>query len=428
MTSGRWAHAARRARRHLRRRSPPRAPARRRSRALADAARRAEPDELEIGRRPTSAGRCASAAPASAGAACQRPARRPPTGRRSTVAEVDAAFERHRGAVRRRGRRRARRRRRRAVRRGPPRPSRSGCAALVTGDVRQGALDALMQEAVAEAADVPLAAVRRAAMLAGSTAPPRALPSRARRRWPRSGSRSAARCCRCSPRARRRRPTPWPRPAAAGGRGRREARRHPHPGAPRRRRRAGRHPQPRRHHRRGCPRSSTVARSLPGDAFVLDGEALALDRRRPPAAVPGDGVPHGATTPTGVRARRRTSSTCCTSTAATCSTPRPPSGSPRSTRWCRDEHRVRPAGHRRPSTRPRQFAREAARRGHEGVVVKDARRAVRRRPARRGLGQGQAASTPSTSWCSPSSGAPAGAQGWLSNIHLGARDRDRAAS
>jgi DNA ligase-1 len=40
---------------------------------------------------------------------------------------------------------------------------------VVTGEVRQGALDALVQEGVAAAAGVPLAAVRRAAMLAGST-------------------------------------------------------------------------------------------------------------------------------------------------------------------------------------------------------------------------------------------------------------------
>ncbi|HEX6149579.1 ATP-dependent DNA ligase [Nocardioides sp.] len=40
---------------------------------------------------------------------------------------------------------------------------------LVTGEVRQGALDALVQEALAAAAKVPLPAVRRAAMLAGST-------------------------------------------------------------------------------------------------------------------------------------------------------------------------------------------------------------------------------------------------------------------
>lgn len=40
---------------------------------------------------------------------------------------------------------------------------------LVTGEVRQGALDSLVQEALAAAASVPVAAVRRAAMLAGST-------------------------------------------------------------------------------------------------------------------------------------------------------------------------------------------------------------------------------------------------------------------
>jgi DNA ligase-1 len=40
---------------------------------------------------------------------------------------------------------------------------------VVTGAVRQGALDSLVQEALAAAAGVPLAAVRRGAMLAGST-------------------------------------------------------------------------------------------------------------------------------------------------------------------------------------------------------------------------------------------------------------------
>ena len=42
---------------------------------------------------------------------------------------------------------------------------------LVTGDLRQGALDALLLDAVAEAAGVPPDAVRRAAMLAGATEP-----------------------------------------------------------------------------------------------------------------------------------------------------------------------------------------------------------------------------------------------------------------
>jgi DNA ligase-1 len=44
-------------------------------------------------------------------------------------------------------------------------------AGLVTGEVRQGALDGIMQLAVAQAAEVPLESVRRAAMLAGSLDP-----------------------------------------------------------------------------------------------------------------------------------------------------------------------------------------------------------------------------------------------------------------
>ncbi|GMA42044.1 DNA ligase B [Mobilicoccus caccae] len=42
---------------------------------------------------------------------------------------------------------------------------------LLTGEVRQGALDGVLQAAIAEAADVPAAAVRRAVMLAGWPAP-----------------------------------------------------------------------------------------------------------------------------------------------------------------------------------------------------------------------------------------------------------------
>ena len=48
-------------------------------------------------------------------------------------------------------------------------PEQEWLRGVVTGAVRQGALDALVQEAVAAAADVPLPVVRRAAMLAGST-------------------------------------------------------------------------------------------------------------------------------------------------------------------------------------------------------------------------------------------------------------------
>src|SRR5947209_9332495 len=42
---------------------------------------------------------------------------------------------------------------------------------LVSGELRQGALEGVMVDAVARAADVPVAAVRRAAMLCGSVAP-----------------------------------------------------------------------------------------------------------------------------------------------------------------------------------------------------------------------------------------------------------------
>jgi DNA ligase-1 len=42
---------------------------------------------------------------------------------------------------------------------------------LVTGQLRQGALDGLMLEAVASAAEVPAAAVRRASMFSGATLP-----------------------------------------------------------------------------------------------------------------------------------------------------------------------------------------------------------------------------------------------------------------
>ncbi|MGD9958937.1 ATP-dependent DNA ligase [Nocardioides sp.] len=48
-------------------------------------------------------------------------------------------------------------------------PEQSWLRGVVTGEVRQGALDALVQEGLASSTGVPVAAVRRAAMLAGST-------------------------------------------------------------------------------------------------------------------------------------------------------------------------------------------------------------------------------------------------------------------
>ena len=50
-------------------------------------------------------------------------------------------------------------------------PERDFLSGLVTGEVRQGALDGIMQLAVAQAAEVPLESVRRAAMLAGTLDP-----------------------------------------------------------------------------------------------------------------------------------------------------------------------------------------------------------------------------------------------------------------
>ncbi|HEX5087291.1 MAG TPA: ATP-dependent DNA ligase [Nocardioides sp.] len=48
-------------------------------------------------------------------------------------------------------------------------PEQQWLRGIVTGEVRQGALDSLVQEGLAAAGSVPLAAVRRAAMMAGST-------------------------------------------------------------------------------------------------------------------------------------------------------------------------------------------------------------------------------------------------------------------
>ena len=74
---------------------------------------------------------------------------------------------------------------------------------LLSGELRQGALEGVMTEAVARAAAVPVAEVRRAVMLRGSlgaVAPP-PWPAAATR-WRRSAWRWGGRCGRCSPPAR----------------------------------------------------------------------------------------------------------------------------------------------------------------------------------------------------------------------------------
>ena len=132
-------------------------------------------------------------------------AARPARGGRRAVAHADRGRRGLRGD-RRHGRARARRRRgaRRWARssRGRPSPSSASCVALLAGELRQGAQEGVMLEAVARAAEVPRDAVRRARDAAAATSAPWR-PRRstaASRRCARSGCRSAARSSRCSPR------------------------------------------------------------------------------------------------------------------------------------------------------------------------------------------------------------------------------------
>ena len=286
-----WAHAARRRGRHLRgRRRHPLAQGQ--GRGVRRAARRVAPRPTRSRpSRPTSPARCASGAPAWAGARCSRcPPRRPTL--TLTVLEVHEAFERIAalsgagsqaaraaalpscsGARPPTSRRAARRRDRRA-------PSGRARRALVAERGGRGAC--------------PLAAVRRAAMLRGATGRGRRRGARRRRGRARrrSGSRSGRRCGRC-----------WPRtaPDVAGGdgegrrrrgRGRHQARRHPDPGAPRAATTSAVSPARLDDITARLPEVVEVARSLPATSLVLDGEAIALDEDGPAAAVPGDRVAH----------------------------------------------------------------------------------------------------------------------------------------
>ena len=149
------------------------------------------------------------------------------------------------------------------------------------------------------------------------------------------------------------------------------------------------------------------------------------DPRRPGPAVPGDRRPHRLAVWTSPRCARRcrsrrTSSTCCTSTARTSSTPPAASASPG---WCE----VLPPALVVPRTvtadpdEARRLFAEVVAAGHEGVVVKslDAPYDAGRR------GAGWVKVKPrhtldlvvlAVEWGSGRR------QGWLSNIHLGARD------
>ena len=209
---------------------------------------------------------CRSARSASAGPRCAIVPDAGRRSRRSTVGEVDAAFDADR------------RRRPAPARRRPARASSPACSArrpsassaflrrLLGGELRQGAQAGVMADAVARAADVPAGgsaprgdAVRRPARAWRSAA----LRGRAAGRL--SGCRSADRSRRCSRRPRRA-PSDALDQARRAARVRDEARRRAHPGPPRRRRRRDLHAHAGRRHRRGCPRSSRPCSRCRSDA------------------------------------------------------------------------------------------------------------------------------------------------------------------
>ena len=274
---------------------------------------------------------------------------------------------------------------------GRPSDEQAWLRGLVTGEVRQGALDAQVQEAVAAVAEVPLPAVRRAAMLAGSTLAAAVAAFHGGETALAAIGLEVGRPGAAHARLERPRRGRGPgQDARRTGRDRRQARRHPHPGAPRRRRRARGDPQPRRHHRsaargrgdrpvaaRPSASSSTARRWCWPTTVARDRSRRRRHAPRRPAAA----------------SSRRTSSTSCTSTAATCST------SPATCAWRVLDGLVpepapgRPAGDRRRRGRPGVRRRHARRRarggGREGP-----RRAATKPVAAARVGQGQAGPHP----------------------------------
>ncbi len=286
---------------------------------------------------------------------------------------------------------------------------------LLGGELRHGALEGVVLDAVAQAADAPAAVVRRPSSSPGSCRPWPSRPWRGERpRWSRCGWRSAGRCGRCSPRRRRTWPTHsatgtswssrrWTAPAsrctatartsgvdplAQGGH-------RPGARARRRRPRAGRRP--------AGPR-----RRDPG-----------ADRRRPPPGRSRRPPPASAPTPVSCCCSR-SSSTACTSTAPTSSTSR-----------CRCGRSTRPGGPAAPDARPRAPDPRAGRRVRGRRAGRRARRAwcqgagqpVRGRTAGERLAQGQAGAHPRLVVIGAEWGYGR-RTGSLSNIHLGARDPD----
>jgi DNA ligase-1 len=134
---------------------------------LADAVRRADPDEIETvvaflsggprqGRIGIGAAAIRAAFPAE-----------PASEASLLVRDVDAAFEEIAGM----GGTRARTNRLRTLFASATREEQHFLSRLLFGELRQGALEGVLMEAVARAADVPAETVRRAAMLAGDLGP-----------------------------------------------------------------------------------------------------------------------------------------------------------------------------------------------------------------------------------------------------------------
>ena len=209
---------------------------------------------------------------------------------------------------------------------------------LLTGEVRQGALDAVAVEGLAQATGAPAGGrtaggdARRFAADGGAGAARR----RPGRRWAASGSPSAARCCRCWRTAPRRSSEAVDKLGACAVEEKLDGIRV-------------------QVHRDGddvriytrtldditdrLPELTAAARELKGERFILDGEVIALDEDGRPRSVPGDrragglaggrghGRRRGARLPRLLRRR-------CPSTATICWTCRSPSGTRSWRGWC----------------------------------------------------------------------------------------------
>ena len=256
---------------------------------------------------------------------------------------------------------------------------------LLLGELRQGALEGVMLDAIAKAAEVPAALVRRALMLGGDlggtalaaltggAAALEAVHLRCRtplRPMLASTAEDVADALR-----HRRRP----------GQRRVEARRRPHPGPPSRRRRARSTPATSTTSPTGCPRWWTWPQRLPAERLVLDGETLTLGEDGRPRGLPGHDEPlrrrcGPARHPPAVLLRPASTSTACDLVDL-------PAGRPRRCCSTRSPARWRiPAIVTDDPATAEAFLDDAHRRRARGRDGQGARLALRGRPAGQGVG------------------------------------------